>query len=130
VCRSTTTRAGLIPGDLVFSIDDAAFHGLGLCITMARPVSQPRADDLPEDGRVCIDMNVAYGRAIARVSLQAHVVLGLLHRVLDGTYRLDEVGRLASAAAQLPRWPTNAGIGGHEEGCAWAEPATRWRAVI
>jgi len=101
-----------------------------LCIRMARPVSQPRADDLPEDRRVCIDMNVAYGRAIARVSLQAHVVLGLLHRVLDGTYRLGEVGRLASAVAQLPRWPTNARIRGHEEGCAWAKTATRWRAVI
>jgi len=121
------------PGDLVLSIDAAAFRGTDLCITSAlrapaRRVLTILANDriatrdawfarLPADVRarirgVCLDMTAAYRKAIQRACPHAQVVLDPFHLVQDGTHRLDAVRRLEQTVTGTPirRWPLLKGV--------------------
>ena len=124
---------GAHPGDLVLSIDEASFRGTDLCITIALLAPERRvltilADDriatldawfarIPPDGRArirggCIDMKVAYRKAIQRACPRAQVLVDPFHIVKEGTHRLDEARRDEQdvAGTSIRRWPLIKGV--------------------
>ena len=122
-----------LPGDLVLSLDEAAFRGTDRCIPIAlrapeRRVLTIRADDrlatrdawfarIPAAGRARIrgggiDMKVAYAKALRRACPHVAVLVDPFPLIQDGTARVDAARRLEQTLTQHPirRWPLIKGV--------------------
>ena len=122
-----------LPGDLVLSIDEAAFRGTARCIPSAlrapaRRVLPIRADDrlaprdawwarIPTSVRArlrggCLDMKVAYANALRRACPRGAVLVDPFHIIPDATARGEEARRLEQTLTQqtIRRGPRIQGV--------------------